>query len=276
MYGCESWTIKRAGRQIDAFRLWWRRLLRVAWAARRSNQSILKEINPEYSLEELILKLKLQYFGHLMQSANSLEKILDAGKDWRQEEKGMTEDKMGWWHHWLNVHEFEKAPRDGEGQGGLARCCPWGHQESDMTEQLNSNNKKKRMHHSEEKWRKWRTVSWSDTPRNSEFMMKYSAMWIKSQKRQLPSSPDIFLYVVHITSPLYFLSGLCFVLLIFKERWNRKWYLKPNIGYVLVATVSYVFFLVGKCLKQLTDISHVFAFSGSQDYWVHLEIILTW
>ena len=169
-----------------------------------------------------------------------------------------------------------EAPRDGEGQGGLARCCPWGHQESDMTEQLNSNNKKKRMHHSEEKWRKWRTVSWSDTPRNSEFMMKYSAMWIKSQKRQLPSSPDIFLYVVHITSPLYFLSGLCFVLLIFKESWNRKWYLKPNVGYVLVATVSYVFFLVGKCLKQLTDISHVFAFSGSQDYWVHLEIILTW
>ena len=73
----------------------------------------------------------------------------DAGKDWRQEEKGITEDKMGWWHHWLNGHEFEQAPRDGEGQGILARCCPWGHKESDMTEQLNTNNKEQRMHCSE-------------------------------------------------------------------------------------------------------------------------------
>ena len=78
MYGCESWTVKKAGRQrIDAFELWcWRRLLRVPWTARRSNQSILKEINPEYSLEGLMLKLKLQYFGHLMQTADSLEKTL--------------------------------------------------------------------------------------------------------------------------------------------------------------------------------------------------------
>ena len=76
MYGCESWTIKKAeSRRIDAFELWcWRRLLRVPWTARRSNQSILKEINPEYSLEGLMLKLKLQYFGHLMQRADSLEK----------------------------------------------------------------------------------------------------------------------------------------------------------------------------------------------------------
>ena len=76
MYGCESWTIKKAKYQrIDAFELWcWRRLLRVPWTARRSNQSILKEINPEYSLEEPMLKLKLQYFGHLMGRANSLEK----------------------------------------------------------------------------------------------------------------------------------------------------------------------------------------------------------
>ena len=78
MYGCESWTIKKAEhRRIDAFELWcWRRLLRVPWTARRPNQSILKEISPEYSLEVLMLKLKLQYFGHLMQRANSLEKIL--------------------------------------------------------------------------------------------------------------------------------------------------------------------------------------------------------
>ena len=82
IYGCEGWTIKKAERQIiDAFELWcWRRLLRVPWTARRSNQSILKEINPEYSLEGLTLKLKLQYFGHLMRRADSFEKI-DAGKD---------------------------------------------------------------------------------------------------------------------------------------------------------------------------------------------------
>ena len=82
MYGCESWTIKKAeNRRIDAFKLWcWRRLLRVAWAIRRSNQSILKEINPEYSLEGLMLKLKLQYFGHLMQRTDSLGKTLMLGK----------------------------------------------------------------------------------------------------------------------------------------------------------------------------------------------------
>ena len=78
MYGCESWTIKNTEHQrADAFKLWcWRRLLRVPWTARRSNQSILKEINPEYSLEALMLKLKLQYFGHLIRRANSLEKTL--------------------------------------------------------------------------------------------------------------------------------------------------------------------------------------------------------
>ena len=78
MYGCESWTIKKADhRRIDAFELWcWRRLLRVPWFSRRSNQSILKEINPEYSLERLMLKLKIQYFGHLMRRSDSLEKTL--------------------------------------------------------------------------------------------------------------------------------------------------------------------------------------------------------
>ena len=83
MYGCESWTIKKAEcRRIEAFELWcWRRLLRVPWAARRSNQSSLGEISPEYSLEGLMQKLKLQYFGHLMQRANSLKKDPDAGKD---------------------------------------------------------------------------------------------------------------------------------------------------------------------------------------------------
>ena len=108
MYGCESWTIKKAEYQrIDAFQLWcWKRLLRVPWTARRSNQSILKEISPGCSLEGLMLKLKLQYFGHLMlQRADSFEKT-DAGRDWGQEEKGTTEDEMVGWHHRLHGHEF--------------------------------------------------------------------------------------------------------------------------------------------------------------------------
>ena len=93
---------------IDAFELWcWRRLLRVPWTARRSNQSILKEISPGCSLEGLMLKLKLQYFGYLMRRNWLIGKDPDAGKDWRQEEKGMTEDEMVGWHHWLNGHEFE-------------------------------------------------------------------------------------------------------------------------------------------------------------------------
>ena len=109
MYGCESWTVKKAERQrIDAFELWcWRSLLRVPWTARRSNQSILKEISPGCSLEGLMLKLKLQYFGHLMGRVDSLEKDPDAGRDWGQEEYGMTEDKMAGWHHQLDRHEFE-------------------------------------------------------------------------------------------------------------------------------------------------------------------------
>ena len=108
MYGCESWTTKKADCQrIDASELWcWRRLLRVPWSARRSNQSILKEISPEYSSEGLMLKLKLQFFGHLMWRTNSFENHPDAGKDWGQE-KGMTEDEMVGWHHWRDGHEFE-------------------------------------------------------------------------------------------------------------------------------------------------------------------------
>ena len=109
MHGCESWTIKKAEDQrIDAFKLWcWGRLLRVPWTARRSNRSILKEISPGCSLEGLMLKLKLQYFGHLMQRVCSLEKTLMLGGIGGQEEKGMTEDKMAGWHHRLDGHEFE-------------------------------------------------------------------------------------------------------------------------------------------------------------------------
>ena len=137
----ESWTTKKAEHwRIDAFELWcWRRLLRVTWTARRSNQSILKETNPDYSLEDLMLKLKLQTFGHMMQRADPLEKILMLGeRDWRQEVKGMTEDKMDAWHHWLNGHEFEHMPGDGEWEGSMPCRSPWGHKESDMTEQWNS------------------------------------------------------------------------------------------------------------------------------------------
>ena len=109
MYGCECWTIRKAECQrIDALELWcWRRLLRAPWTARRSNQSILKEISPEYLLEGLMLKLKLQYFGHLMQKNWLIWKDPDAGKDWRWEEKGTTENEMVGWHHRLNGHKFE-------------------------------------------------------------------------------------------------------------------------------------------------------------------------
>ena len=101
IYGCESWTVKKAERRrIDAFELWcWRRLLRVPWTARRSSQSSLKEISPEYSLEGPMLKLKLQYFGHLMRRVDSFDKTLNAGRDWGQEEEGTTENEMAGWHH---------------------------------------------------------------------------------------------------------------------------------------------------------------------------------
>ena len=126
MYRCESWIIKKAEWwRIDAFELWcWRRLLRVPWIARGSNQSILKKINCEYSSERLMLKLKLQYFGHWKNTA----KDPDARKDWGKEEKGATEDEMAGWHHKLNRHEFEQSLGDSEGQGSLVSCSSWGSQ----------------------------------------------------------------------------------------------------------------------------------------------------
>ena len=137
MYGCESWTVKKAEcRRIDAFELWcWRRLLRVPWTARRCNQSILKELSPGISLEGMMLKLKLQYFGHLMRRADSLEKT-DSGRDWGQEEKGMTEDEMAGWHRWLDGRESQWIPGVGDGQGGLACRDSWRRKESDTTERL--------------------------------------------------------------------------------------------------------------------------------------------
>ena len=134
MYGCESWTIKKAECwRIDASELWCRRrLLRVPWTARRSNQFILKEISPEYSLEGLMLELKLQY--HLIRGTDSFEKTLMLGK--------IEGRRRGWQRmRWLDgitdsVYEFEWAQGVGDAQGGLVCCNPWGCKESDMTEWL--------------------------------------------------------------------------------------------------------------------------------------------
>ena len=139
MYGCENWTIRKAEHQrIDAFELWcWRRLLRVPGTARRSNQSILKEISLEYSLEVLMLKLKFQYFGHLMQRTDPLEK-----KPWCWERLKAGEGDDRGWDGWMAsptqwIWVWVQTPVVGDGQGGLVCCSPWGHKELDTTERLN-------------------------------------------------------------------------------------------------------------------------------------------
>ena len=126
MYECESWTIKKAECwRIDAFELQcWRRPFRVPWTARRSNQSTLKEISPEYSLEGLMLKLKLQYCGHLMQRSDPLK------RPWcwarlKAEGEGDDRNEMVGWHHQLDEHEFEQAPEVVDGHGSLAWVSPW-------------------------------------------------------------------------------------------------------------------------------------------------------
>ena len=120
MHGCESWTVKKAEHQIiDAFELCcWRRLLRDPWTARRSNQSILKEISPEYSLEGLMLKLILQYFGHLMRRTDSFEKTLMLGKIEGRRRRGRQDEMVGW-HHRHNGHGFGWTLGVGDGQGVL-------------------------------------------------------------------------------------------------------------------------------------------------------------
>ena len=130
MYGCESQTLKKAERwKIDALELWcWRRLLRVPWTARRSNQSFLKEISSEYSLEGLMLKLKLQYFGHLMRRADSLEKTLMLGKIEGRRRRGQQRIR------WLD--SISDSMDTGDGQGSQACYSPWGCKELDKTEWL--------------------------------------------------------------------------------------------------------------------------------------------
>ena len=166
MYGCESWTIKKAECwRIDVFELWcWRRLLRVPWTARRSNQSILKEISPVYSLEGLMLKF--QYFGHLMQRTDSLEKILTLRKFEGRRRKGWQRMRLLDGITDSIDNEFEQALGDGERQGSLACCSPGGHKESEMTEQQQSWTGRNRKQNDDFQWlgrgrKRERLVKWS-------------------------------------------------------------------------------------------------------------------
>ena len=150
MYGCERWTVKKAEhRKTDAFELWcWKRLLRVPWTARRSNQSILKEISTGCSLEGLDAEAETPVLWPPHSKSWLIGKDPDAGRDWGQEEKGSTEDEMAGWHHRLDGHESEWTPGVGDGQGGLACCDSWGCKESDTTEWLD--------------WTDWQTSRWED------------------------------------------------------------------------------------------------------------------
>ena len=122
MYGYESWTKKLSTKELMLSNCGIGGLLKIPWTARRSNQSILKEISPQYSLEGLMLNLKLQYFGHLMQRTESLEKTLILGKI--EDRRRGRQDEMVGWHHQLNGHEFEQTLGDGKGQGSLVCCSP--------------------------------------------------------------------------------------------------------------------------------------------------------
>ena len=139
MYGCESWTTKKVECwRIDAFELWcWRRLFESPLDCKEIKPIILKE-NQSWIF---IVRTDTETEAPIIWSPDAkswlIRKNPDAGKEWRQEEKGLTEDEMVGWHHWLNGHEFEQAPGVGDGQGSLACCSPLGHKNSDMTEWLN-------------------------------------------------------------------------------------------------------------------------------------------
>ena len=138
MHGCENWTIRKADhRRIDAFELWcWKRLLRVPWTARRSNQSILKDISPGYSLEGLMLKLKFQYFGYLMWRVDSFGKSLMPGKI--EGRRRRVRQRMRWLDGITDSVDMSLSKfQVGDGQGGLVCCSPWGCKELDTTERLN-------------------------------------------------------------------------------------------------------------------------------------------
>ena len=139
VYRCESWTIKKVECwRTDAFELWcWRRLLRAPWTARRSKQSILLWLPLDNQPWIFIGRTDVEAEAPIPQPLNMkswlIGKDLDAGKDWGQEKKGTTEDKMFGWHHWFNGHEFEQTPRDNEAQGGMVCCSPWNHKQLDVT-----------------------------------------------------------------------------------------------------------------------------------------------
>ena len=137
MYRWESWMIHW---RIGASELWcWRRLSRVPWTARRSNQSILMNELQWIFIGVTDAKAEAPIFWPCDMKSQLIGKDLDPGKDWRQKEKGVSEDKMVKWHHWFNGHEFEQTPGNSGGQGSLVCCSPWGHKESNRTERLNNN-----------------------------------------------------------------------------------------------------------------------------------------
>ena len=126
----ESWALKN----WCFWTVCWRRLLRAPWTARRSNQSVLKEISPEYSFRRTDTEAQTPILWLPYEKNWLIGKDPDAGKDWRQEEKGMTEDEVVGWNHWLNGHAFEHTMGAGDGQESLACCSPWGHKQPDMTD----------------------------------------------------------------------------------------------------------------------------------------------
>ena len=165
MYGSESWTIKKEKYQrIDAFKLWsWKRLLKVPWTARKSNQSILRKINPEHSLKGLMLEAETRIFWSPDDNSWLIGKVPDAQKDWGQK-KRVLENKMDGWHCQFDGHELGKTLGDGEGQKALACCSPWGRKESDATGRLNKNNSKMTLPFVErriwERGQAWKQGSW--------------------------------------------------------------------------------------------------------------------